>query len=276
MPGDKLGPVEGLGQSGSPGPADGLEGLGRDVVQCRKCPRLVAWREAVAAQRRAAFSTEEYWGRPLSGFGDARARLAVVGLAPAAHGGNRTGRIFTGDRSGDWLWAALWRAGLANRPESVHRDDGLVASGVWVTAVVKCAPPQNRPSPGERDNCLPYLERELELLPALGAVLALGGFAYEACCRVFRVPRRPQFGHGVEVVAEEGPALVCSYHPSQQNTFTGRLTAQMLDAAVARAWALATVHPAPSHGRGLGIPRTPPDPLPPSRRTRGKTGRNGG
>jgi len=200
----------------------------------------VAWRESVAERRRAAFSTEEYWGRPLCGFGDHQARLAVVGLAPAAHGGNRTGRIFTGDRSGDWLWAALWRAGLADRPESLHRDDGLTATGVWVTAVVKCAPPANRPSTEERDRCLPYLARELGLLPALGGVLALGGFAYEACCRVLGVRHRPRFGHGVEIAVGQGPALVCSYHPSQQNTFTGRLTEQMLDAAVARAWVLAT------------------------------------
>ena len=158
----------------------------------------------MAEQRRAAYSGEEYWGRPLPGFGDHAARLAVVGLAPAAHGGNRTGRIFTGDRSGDWLWAALWRAGLANQPGSVSRDDGLQAIGVWVTATVRCAPPQNRPTPQERDNCLPYLQRELDLLPGVSVLLALGGFAYEACCRLLGIRRRPPFGHGVEVAAEGG------------------------------------------------------------------------
>jgi len=220
-------------------PDDPLESLCREVVSCRRCPRLVAWREKVAADRRAAYASQEYWGRPLPGFGDRSARLAVVGLAPAAHGGNRTGRIFTGDRSGDWLWAALWRAGLASQPESVSRDDGLRATGVWVTAVVRCPPPQNRPTPEERDNCLPYLERELELLPGVKAILALGGFAYEACCRLLGVSRRPAFRHGLEVPVSDGRSIICSYHPSQQNTFTRRLTEEMLDAVVRRAWELA-------------------------------------
>ena len=193
----------------------------------------------MASERRAAFATEEYWGRPIPGFGDKGARLAVVGLAPAAHGGNRTGRVFTGDRSGDWFWAALWRAGLANQPVSVSREDGLEARGVWVTAAVKCAPPQNRPTPAERDNCLPYLQRELVLLPTVRAVLALGAFGYEACCRVLGVRKRPAFGHGVEVPLSDGRFIVCSYHPSQQNTFTRKLTAEMLDAVVRRAWDLA-------------------------------------
>jgi uracil-DNA glycosylase family 4 len=193
----------------------------------------------VAAAPRASFAGQEYWGRPLPGFGDPEARLLVVGLAPAAHGGNRTGRIFTGDRSGEWLWAALWRAGLANRPDSVRRDDGLVAEGVWVTAAVRCPPPQNRPTPVERDNCLPYLERELAELAAVRAVLALGNFAYEASCRVLRVRPRPRFAHGLEVPLAAGRTLVCSYHPSQQNTFTGRLTQMMLDNAVGRAAQLA-------------------------------------
>jgi uracil-DNA glycosylase family 4 len=219
-------------------PASRLDALRREEVACRKCPRLVEWRETVAAERRAAYSHEVYWGRPVPGFGDPAARLAVVGLAPAAHGGNRTGRVFTGDRSGDWLWAALWRAGLATQPESVSADDGLQAVGTWVTAAVRCAPPANRPTPQERDNCLPYLERELALLP-VRAVLALGGFAYEACCRVLGVTKRPAFGHGVEVPTDKGISIVCSYHPSQQNTFTGRLTREMLDAAVRRAWTLA-------------------------------------
>jgi uracil-DNA glycosylase len=220
-------------------PQDDLQVLCREVEECRRCPRLVAWREKVARERRAAYSGEEYWGRPLPGFGDPSARLAVIGLAPAAHGGNRTGRIFTGDRSGDWIWAALWRAGLANQPESVSRDDGLRAIGVWVTAGVRCAPPQNRPTPQERDNCFPYLQRELRLLPDVRSFLALGGFAYEVCCRLLGVRPRPRFGHGVEVPAGGGRTIVCSYHPSQQNTFTGRLTEAMLDAAVNRAWELA-------------------------------------
>jgi uracil-DNA glycosylase len=218
---------------------DQLDELCATVVKCRRCPRLVAWREQVATERRAAYSGEQYWGRPIPGFGDHSARLAVVGLAPAAHGGNRTGRIFTGDRSGDWLWAALWRAGLASQPQSVSRDDGLRAIGVWVTATVKCAPPQNRPTPQERDTCRPYLERELELLPGVRVLLALGGFAYEACCRLLGVRRRPPFGHGVEVRAGGDRTIVCSYHPSQQNTFTGKLTEVMLDTVIARAWELA-------------------------------------
>jgi uracil-DNA glycosylase family 4 len=220
-------------------PVPGLDALRDEVVSCRRCPRLVAWRETVAAAPRASFAGQDYWGRPLPGFGDPDARLLVVGLAPAAHGGNRTGRVFTGDRSGEWLWAALWRAGLANRPESVWQGDGLVATGVWVTAAVRCPPPQNRPSPEERDNCLPYLARELAELDRARAVLVLGSFAYEAVCRVLGVRPRPPFGHGAEVPLPGGRALVCSYHPSQQNTFTGRLTQQMLDSAVGRAVQLA-------------------------------------
>jgi uracil-DNA glycosylase len=219
-------------------PASPLDALCQEEVACRRCPRLVEWRETVAAERRAAYSQEVYWGRPVPGFGDPSARLVVVGLAPAAHGGNRTGRIFTGDRSGDWLWAALWRAGLATQPESVSADDGLQAVGTWVTAVVRCAPPANRPTPQERDNCLPFLEAELALLP-VRAVLALGAFAYEGSCRVLGVTKRPAFGHGVEVPTDRGISIVCSYHPSQQNTFTGRLTVDMLDTVVRRAWELA-------------------------------------
>jgi uracil-DNA glycosylase family 4 len=215
--------------------APGLDRLRDEIVSCRRCPRLVAWREAVAAAPRASFAGQEYWGRPLPGFGDPAARLLVVGLAPAAHGGNRTGRVFTGDRSGEWLWAALWRAGLANRSESVWEGDGLAAKGVWVTAAVRCPPPQNRPLPEERDNCLPYLERELAELVGVRAVLALGNFAYEAVCRVLGVRPRPPFGHETEVPLAGGRTVVCSYHPSQQNTFTGRLTRQMLDSAVRRA-----------------------------------------
>lgn len=211
-----------------------LERLCEEVVSCRRCPRLVAWREEVAARKRASFAGQEYWGRPVPGFGGAGARIFIVGLAPAAHGGNRTGRVFTGDRSGDWLWAALWRAGLCNQPTSTSGNDGLRTAGVYVSAVVKCAPPDNRPRPDERANCLPYLEREIVAQPEVRVFLALGGFAYETCTRLFGVKPRPRFAHGLEVGAGNGRWLVCSYHPSQQNTFTGRLTEQMLDSVLAR------------------------------------------
>jgi len=221
-----------------------LDALSAEVVACRRCPRLVAWRERVARERRAAYADEEYWGRPLPGFGDPAARVLVLGLAPAAHGGNRTGRIFTGDRSGDWLFAALWRAGLASQPESRARDDGLELRDCYVTAAVRCAPPANRPEPAERDRCLPYLVRELELLDDLRVIVCLGGFAWDAALRARAAggeptPRpRPRFGHGAELAAARWPLLGC-FHPSQQNTFTGRLTEPMLDAVFARARALA-------------------------------------
>jgi uracil-DNA glycosylase family 4 len=224
--------------------ADSLAKVTREVVDCRRCPRLVAWREEVARVKRAAFAQEEYWGRPLPGFGDRRAGILVLGLAPAAHGGNRTGRIFTGDRSGDWLFAALYRAGLANQPESIHRDDGLRLQGCYVTASVRCAPPANRPLPAERDNCLPYLERELRLLTSARVIVCLGGFAWDAALRALRslgaaTPRpRPRFGHGTTALVEDRTLLGC-YHPSQQNTFTGRLTESMLDDVFERARALA-------------------------------------
>jgi uracil-DNA glycosylase len=218
-----------------------LADLEREVVSCRRCPRLVAWREEVARVRRASFASEQYWGRPLPGFGDPAARVLVLGLAPAAHGGNRTGRIFTGDRSGDWLFAALWRAGFANRPTSVTRDDGLVLRGCFVTAAVRCAPPANRPLPAERDNCRPWLERELSLLAQLRVIVCLGGFAWDVALRVFResAPRpRPRFAHGA--LAEAGGlALLGCYHPSQQNTFTGRLTEPMIDQVLSRSRELA-------------------------------------
>jgi uracil-DNA glycosylase family 4 len=209
------------------------------IEDCRACPRLVAWREQVAREKRAAFRGEEYWGRPVAGFGDPEARIAVVGLAPAAHGANRTGRIFTGDRSGDWLFASLHRAGLANQATSLGRRDGLRLRGVFVTAVVRCAPPANRPTPAERDRCLPYLEQELGLLRRLAVVVALGGFAYGALCSLYGVRPRPRFGHGVEVATPSGVVILTSFHPSQQNTFTGRLTEPMTDAVFARAAALA-------------------------------------
>jgi uracil-DNA glycosylase len=216
-----------------------LEELEAEVISCRRCPRLVAWREEVARVKRAAFAGEQYWGRPLPGFGDPAARVVVLGLAPAAHGGNRTGRIFTGDRSGDWLFAALWRAGLANQPVSISRDDGLRLSGAWVSAAVRCAPPANRPLPSERDNCLPWFARELSLLRDARVLVCLGGFAWDAALRILEAPRpRPKFGHGVEA-SVGGLTLLGCYHPSQQNTFTGRLTEPMIDAVLTRARALA-------------------------------------
>ena len=221
---------------------DSLERVTEEIVNCCRCPRLVEWREQVGRERRAAFHDEEYWSRPVPGFGDARARLLLAGLAPAAHGGNRTGRVFTGDRSGDWLFAALWRAGYSNQPQSVRRDDGLVLRGCYIAAAVRCAPPANRPTPVERDECLPYLGREMVLLPRLRVVVALGQFAYDALCRLVEAPRpRPRFGHLVEAPARlgsRGLTILCSYHPSQQNTFTGTLTEPMFDAVFERARAL--------------------------------------
>jgi uracil-DNA glycosylase family 4 len=219
-------------------PSDPSRALGRleaEITACRRCQRLVAWREGVARRPRAAFAGEPYWARPVPGFGDPAARLVVVGLAPAAHGANRTGRIFTGDRSGDWLYRALWRAGYANQPTSVSADDGLELDGVWVTAAVRCAPPDNRPTPTERANCLGYLERELGLLGAARVVVALGGLATAVVSSVFGLRPRPRFGHLAEHPLPGGRTLVCSYHPSQQNTFTGRLTEGMLDAVFSRA-----------------------------------------
>lgn len=220
-----------------------LAELRDEIVDCRACPRLVEWRESVAVAKRAAFADDTYWGRPIPGFGDPAARIVVLGLAPAAHGANRTGRVFTGDRSGDWLFRAMHRAGLANQSRSVAVDDGLELTDAWVTAAVKCAPPANRPTPAERDACAPYLARELVALARVRVVVCLGTFGYEAACRHYAVRPRPRFGHGAEVATtvagRVGPTLLCSYHPSQQNTFTGRLTEPMLDAVFARAVALA-------------------------------------
>ena len=224
---------------------DPLAQLEAEIVACRACPRLVAWREEVARTKRAAFRDETYWGRPVPGFGDPDAELVVIGLAPAAHGANRTGRMFTGDRSGEWLYRALWRAGYANRAESVSRDDGLVLTGAYITAPVRCAPPANKPTPEEQARCRPYLERELDLLAAARVYLALGQIGYQAAARFFGVRPRPKFAHGLEVPLPGRPdrpdrTLLCSYHVSQQNTFTGRLTEAMLDDVFARARALAT------------------------------------
>jgi uracil-DNA glycosylase family 4 len=235
--------------------------LERNVIACRRCPRLVAWREQIAGERKAAFAEEEYWGRPLPGFGDPQAQLLVLGLAPAAHGANRTGRMFTGDRSGDFLYAAMWRAGLASQPTSTAREDGLRLHDAWVTAAVRCAPPANKPTPDERDACLPWSVRELELLRHVRVILCLGAFAWDAALRLSAAAiasadngdpaggvtaqprsRRPRFGHGIEYEGARYTLLGC-YHPSQQNTFTGRLTESMIDAVLLRARALADGSP---------------------------------
>ena len=215
-----------------------LAALEAEVAACRRCPRLVEWREKVAAEKRAAYRDQEYWGRPVPSFGPADARLLIVGLAPAAHGANRTGRMFTGDRSGDWLYRALWQAGLANQAESRSRDDGLELIGTRITAVVHCAPPANRPLTEERDQCLPYLRRELAALTELRVILCLGGYAWDNVTRELGLRPRPKFGHGVEAAAGD-LTLLGSYHPSQQNTFTGRLTEEMLGSVCRRARSLA-------------------------------------
>ncbi len=228
---------------------DELRALDREIVSCRACPRLVAWREEVARTKRRSYADEPYWGRPIPGFGDPAPWVLAVGLAPAAHGANRTGRVFTGDRSGDFLFAALHRAGLASQPQATGRDDGLRLDGCRVTAAVRCAPPGNRPTPEERSRCLPFLRRELDALGSVRVVLALGALAWDAGLRLLGTPRpAPRFGHGAEVRLD-GRWLLGSYHPSQQNTFTGRLTPAMLDEVLARARSLA--------GRG-SAPEAPP------------------
>jgi uracil-DNA glycosylase family 4 len=222
-----------------------LRRLGEEIADCRRCPRLVDWREEVARTKRAAYRDEDYWGRPVPGVGDPKARVLVVGLAPAAHGANRTGRMFTGDRSGDWLFRALHRAGFASQSHSVSLDDGMVLRDVYITAPVRCAPPANAPTPDERAACLPFLEREMELLSDVRVVVVLGQIGYDSMCRVLGIRPRPKFGHGVVVQAPNGWAVVCSFHVSQQNTFTGRLTEPMLDAVFTTARELAGLAPHP-------------------------------
>jgi uracil-DNA glycosylase family 4 len=220
-------------------PATELGALEARITECRRCPRLVEWRERVARERRASYAGEEYWGRPVAGFGDPAARVYVLGLAPAAHGGNRTGRVFTGDRSGDWLFASMHRTGFANQPTSERLGDGLRLDGAFVGAAVRCAPPANRPLPAERDNCLPYAAEELRLLSEVRVVLCLGQFAWDNAARLFAVRPKPRFGHGAEHAIDGRPTMLASFHPSQQNTFTGRLTEAMLDAVFLRARELA-------------------------------------
>lgn len=226
--------------------ADSLELLNDDIIVCRRCPRLVEWRERAAVEKRASFREWEYWGRALPGFGDPGARVMIVGLAPAANGGNRTGRIFTGDRSGDWLFASLYRTGFANQPTSVCREDGLAVHDAWICAAVRCAPPDNRPTPQERDNCLPFLAREFALLTNIRVVVALGSFAAMSVARTLKAQPRPVFGHGAESPLPGGRTLLCSFHPSQRNTFTGKLTEEMSDAIFVRAREIAAVTPDPS------------------------------
>jgi uracil-DNA glycosylase family 4 len=219
---------------------DSLEALHAEVVACRACPRLVAWREQVAAEKVARFRDWDYWGKPVPGFGDPRAHLLIVGLAPAAHGANRTGRVFTGDRSGDFLFASLHRTGYANQPTSVSADDGLRLDGCFITAAVKCAPPANKPTPSERDTCRPFFTRELALLRDVRVIVALGQFGWDAVVAHHGVRPKPRFGHGAQVVVADGTTLLGSYHVSQQNTFTGVLTEAMLDAVFTRARALSS------------------------------------
>jgi uracil-DNA glycosylase len=223
---------------------DSIASLQNQIIRCRLCPRLVEWRERVAREKVRRFADQEYWGKPVPSFGDSKARLLVIGLAPAAHGGNRTGRIFTGDRSGDWLFRALHKAGFANQPMSAHRNDGLRLRDCYVTAAVRCAPPQNKPLPKEIANCRPYLLRELELLKRLRVVIALGRLAFDAALASIGLAeastKRPRFAHAAECKLKHGISLIASFHPSQQNTFTGRLTEPMFDRVFSRARSIIT------------------------------------
>lgn len=217
--------------------------LNKKITSCQQCPRLVEWCQKVAVDKRAAYADETYWGKPVTGFGDPAAQIAVIGLAPAAHGANRTGRMFTGDRSGDWLYRGLHNAGLANQVESTSLEDGLELNNVWVTSAVKCAPPENKPTAEEQNRCRSYLSDELAALPNLRVLVALGGIGASAVARHFDIRPRPKFGHGVEVPVNDQLTLLCSYHVSQQNTFTGRLTEPMLDEIFERAQSLAASPP---------------------------------
>ncbi len=211
-----------------------LTALEREITDCRRCPRLVEWREQVAHEKRAAYADETYWGRPVPGFGDQEASVMVFGLAPAAHGANRTGRFFTGDRSGDFLFGGLYRTGFANKPVTRYKDDGLEVYGLWISAAVRCAPPQNKPTAEERDACLPYASRELDLLRGVKVLVCLGAFAWDAALRLLEVRPKPKFTHGAEHETDSVTLLGC-YHVSQQNTFTRILTTEMLDAVLLRA-----------------------------------------
>ncbi len=215
--------------------SEALQDLNERIVNCRRCPRLVEWRERVAVEKRASFSDDEYWGKPCVGFGDPEARLLIIGLAPAAHGANRTGRMFTGDRSGDFLYGSLFRTGWANQPQSDALNDGLALTGAFITAAVRCAPPANKPTVQERDNCKAFLDEELEILSGVSTFVALGGFGYAVAAGLLGIRPRPKFGHGVEIPLADGRTVICSFHPSQQNTFTGRLSEPMLDAIFERA-----------------------------------------
>lgn len=243
----------------------GLADLERAITRCRRCPRLVGWCAQVAREKRRAYEQETYWGRPVPGFGDPRARIWIIGLAPGAHGANRTGRVFTGDRSGDFLYAALHRAGLASQPESVGRDDGMRLAGTWISAAVRCAPPGNRPLPLEIEACAQWLDQECAGLPSARTWIALGGIAWEAALELaarqgWVPPRpRPRFGHGAELMLElQGKRVVLlgSYHVSQQNTFTGRLTPAMFDKLIARALELSSAESGSRAGATRSFPRS--------------------
>jgi uracil-DNA glycosylase len=225
------------------GTEDVLEAVGRDIAECSRCPRLVAWRTEAARNPPARFAGERYWARPVPGFGDPAARVYLLGLATAAHGGNRTGRAFTGNSTADWLVRSMHRAGLANQPTSDRPGDGLRLRGAWMGSAVRCAPPGNRPTPAERDACLPYLSAEVAALPRLRVLVCLGAFAWAAALHWARIRPRPPFGHGAEHRTESGLVLLASYHPSRQNTNTGLLTEAMLDAVLRRARDLAEDRP---------------------------------